>query len=75
MTPGIREAIAIGITVRYGTRLSYDQAAALLGISTSQLKNRVDNLRIKPTYDGNRVFFQIEDVLDYAETSQLEISA
>lgn len=75
MTPGIREAIAIGITVRYGTRLSYDQAAALLGISTSQLKNRVDNLRIKPTYDGNRVFFQIEDLIDYAETSQLEISA
>jgi hypothetical protein len=73
MTQEQREAMIIGIVVRYGVRLSIEQAAALLGMSESQLQTRIRERQIEYTKDGTRTFFTPNSLIDYSLQSHTSL--
>lgn len=55
-----------GLILRYGTRLSIEDAAQILRISTSQVRQRVNSCHLTVVRDGRRQFVTIESVVRYS---------
>lgn len=64
------EATIVGLTMKYGARLTVVDAAAALSVSETHLKNRINMGKIKIVRDGKLVRITAEEVARYARESQ-----
>lgn len=60
------DLIVHGLILKYGSRLSREQAANALQISVAQVDQRIKSLHLATVRDGKRVFITVESVAAYA---------
>lgn len=53
-------------------RVNFDQAAALLGMTTEELQGLVSNQEIRAEHDGGEVFFREEDIEAFQKSRSTE---